>query len=538
MRLLARVALLLLCSWAWSGNLAWGHATLLASAPAPGAVLGQAPAQIVLTFSEPVSPAATQLLDAQGQDVALAAVRAQGPEVHIRLAPAQGRQHGSYLLSWRVVSADGHPVGGTLDYAVGAASRHAPQAHGTAGARHAPWIWLARWLTYVCLFGVAGAAGVRLLRPRDTPLWTLPLACGGLALLLADLALQGLDLTGRGWAGLAGAGSWQTALASSYAWTLGFLALALLLAISVLRSSWRANVWLAALGVPLLVAGALALSGHASTAPPPWLARPLVALHVLMVLAWVGSLWPLARALRPAGPLAPDLRLLRQFSAVIPWVVALLVGSGVMLVGLQLDRPADLWRTAYGRVLLAKLALVALLLLLAAANRWRWTAPVLAGSRPALRALRRAIVGELLLAAAVLAVVALWRFTPPPRSLDVAHAAMQQPAPVLLQEGGLQARLQPSGMGQAWQIRLQGPRGQPFAAQDVTLVLDNPEAGLAAVRAQAHEVAPGHWQADVPVLPQTGRWQPELVVLVDDFDQRRLHAPAPAHRASPAHPSH
>lgn len=523
---------LVLCAGLLGARTAWAHAALVASTPAGGAILERPPVGLALVFSEPVQPVAVQVFDPDGNRLAGVRVQAQGSRLQVVL-PAAARARGSYLLSWRVASADGHPVSGVLDYAVGAASAR-PMVPDAGRGGHRSAIWLARWLTYVCIVVVAGAALFRPGHRADTLAWTRPWAGAGLGLLLLDLALQGLDLVGAGWAGLGSSASWSAALAGSYAWTLGLLALALLLALSTGPAPGRANLWLAACATPLIAAGAFALSGHAATASPQWLARPSVVLHVLMVLAWIGSLWPLARALRRAPAAAvPDLRLLRHYSIAITWVVALLVASGIVLTSLQLDRPSDAWRTGYGRVLLAKLVLVAWLLLVAAANRWRWTGPALAGSGPALRALRRAVVVELVLAAVVLAVVALWRFTPPPRAMAAVQVRAGQAAdaglaaPVSLQDERLQARITPTVGAQPWVIALQTPQGTAFAAQDVTLVLHNPQAGIGAMRLAAQQAAPGQWRVAVPVLPLVGRWQPTLLVLIDDFDQIRLPAAPP-----------
>jgi copper transport protein len=89
----------------------------------------------------------------------------------------------------------------------------------------------------------------------------------------------------------------------------------------------------------------------------------------------------------------------------------------MLLAWWQLREPADLWRTAYGRILTAKLLLVVGLLALGAVNRWRWTGATLRGDMGALRVLVRNIRWETVLAIGILCAVALWRFTPPPRAL-------------------------------------------------------------------------------------------------------------------------
>ena len=93
-----------------------------------------------------------------------------------------------------------------------------------------------------------------------------------------------------------------------------------------------------------------------------------------------------------------------------------------MLAVIQVGKPAALLSTAYGNVLLAKIALLLVLFALVAVNRWRLTGPAAKGEAKAVRRLCRAIAVESLIVLAVFAVAATWRFTPPPRALAVAAA--------------------------------------------------------------------------------------------------------------------
>lgn len=500
---------------------AWGHAALVQASPAPGSVLQQAPDAVLLTFSEPVSVTHVGLLGPDGRALA-ASAQGDGASVRVAVPPQVAR--GTYLLSWRIVSADGHPVGGTLDYAIGSASAHRTAAASDRGRGAA--IWLARWLTWLALFAAVGAGLFRTMAPRACAAWARPAVAAGALLLCVDWGLQGLDLLDAPAAALFTPAPWRAALGSTYALTLGGLALALV-------AAWRAmqarggvpqRAWAgAALG---LAAVAASLSGHAGTAPPPWLARPLVAVHVALALAWFGCLVPLARHLRAGLDGRADAGVaLARFSGWIAPAVGLLLLSGVGLAALQLGGPSDLWRTAYGRVLLAKLALVAGLLGLAAVNRWRHTQPALAGEPAATRRLVRAIQVEVLLAIALLAVVSLWRLTPPPRSL--AAAAPTQPQVLELHGRHLQARLAQDHEG-VWRIDLRDARGQPLAAQQVRLALASPEHGVEPLWIDAQQDAIGHWRARLPVLPLAST-QLQLQVLIDDFTQETL-------RGAPGHP--
>ena len=93
-------------------NEACAHASLVKALPADGAVMPLPPATLTLTFNEPVSPLVVRLIGPDGAPIAPTAVTAQDTTVTISAPPALRR--GTHVLSWRVISADGHPVGGAL----------------------------------------------------------------------------------------------------------------------------------------------------------------------------------------------------------------------------------------------------------------------------------------------------------------------------------------------------------------------------------------------------------------------------------------
>ena len=140
------------------------------------------------------------------------------------------------------------------------------------------------------------------------------------------------------------------------------------------RRAARGPALVGLLGVGL----ALSLSGHAATADPRLLTSPSVFLHGICVAFWIGALLPLFAVLRGE---ARD-RALARFSRAIPYPLAVLVITGVTLAVVQLDRLDALWTTRYGMVLACKLAAVAVLLALAAINRYA----LVPRSKPALAA--------------------------------------------------------------------------------------------------------------------------------------------------------
>ncbi|MGH7004550.1 MAG: copper resistance CopC family protein, partial [Alphaproteobacteria bacterium] len=135
---------------------AGAHAVLLGSDPEHRAVLPSAPARIVLRFNEPVTPVDLRVLDARGQALVLPRpAHAVDRDVQVELPAKLGA--GTYVVSFRVTSADGHPVGGALLFAVGAP----PERWGEeirspeSGARR--WAAIAnRGVHLLCVFFAAG----------------------------------------------------------------------------------------------------------------------------------------------------------------------------------------------------------------------------------------------------------------------------------------------------------------------------------------------------------------------------------------------
>lgn len=498
------------------------HAALVESHPADGAVLGEAPERFELRFNEPVAPLVLRLVSPDGQATELERHRADGATLVVG-APAIGQ--GTHALSWRVASEDGHPIGGTILFSVGAPSAAMPaDSLATQSEPLRLAIWSAKLAIYLGL--VLGIGGL-CFGAAVAPLPRSARRISGLALLLGlaaaplSLGLQGLDALAAPFTALADGDIWLAGLHTSYGGTT--IAAAFAMAVALAALAIGAPVPAAALAVTALVAAgaALAASGHASAASPQLLMRPAVFLHVVCVILWAGTLLPLAlivRGDRPDGVAA-----LRRFSRLIPFALLPLVASGVALAVVQLRHPGALWSTDYGRLFLAKSALLALLFALAAANRWRLTRPTMAGETAARRRLARSIAVEVLLVLAILGVVAGWRFTPPPRSLD--DMAPRQVA-LHLHAGDAMAHLAitPARPGPvSVSIRLMSGDMTQLAAKEVMLVLASPELGIEPIRRPAVPAGgDGTWRVDDLVVPLAGSWTVRLDVLVSDFDQIRL----------------
>ncbi|MFN3644248.1 MAG: copper resistance protein CopC [Gemmobacter sp.] len=476
---------------------ALAHAQLRSAEPPAHSVVAAAPSAVVLTFNEPVAVLSVVWT---GPDGAAAAAPARTEGARLIVTVPEDAARGTHVLSWRVVSDDGHPVGGAHVFSIGAATAAMAAEASAAAARLAAAGRAA--LTLTLAFGVGALAAAALFRAPAAAAarW---LAWGIMPASLLLLAGTAADLAGRMDAAVAPA-AWA-ALAGS-----PFLA-SVVLALAALAMASAGGRWLAA---GALAAGGLsfAVAGHAGTAAV-W-AAPVVALHAALAMLWAGTLVVLTtRAGRDAA--------LVRFGRVAPAMVAGLVGAGAALSWVQLD-PAlrgwqVVWTTGYGQVLAAKIALAALILGLAALNRWR-LAPAAAAGRPA--GFARSLGAEIALMVLLLALTGAFRLTPPPR-------AMAEPAVAAHVHGRLSGgdlRLIPGRPG-ANRIEI-APHDADFGPLDpreIAVSLTHPATGTGPVEAVLRPVGGGLWQGEA-VLPAAGAWEAVVRILIDDFTQERLGA--------------
>ncbi|MDQ6433889.1 CopD family protein [Mesorhizobium sp. LHD-90] len=499
---------------------ALAHAQLIASDPPDGAVLPQEPPTLTLKFSEPVRPLVARLTEPGGSTRVLADIGTKGTTVVLTLPAGLGQ--GTHILSWRVASSDGHPIGGGLLFSIGAASATAPGATEQADLSVRIGLWAARFLVIAGLvFGVGGAVFRSLAHaassPEPTPLVSAALLAGLIGAIVL-VPLQGLDALGAPFAAAFEMESWKAGLwATSYGRATLLAATALLLAFASLQiNPSRTALLISALA--LLAAGfAFAAAGHAASAPPRWLMAPAVFVHAVAVLLWLGALAPLGVALARGG--AEAVRPLAWFSKTIPAVIAALLVSGAIIAVVQVQTPAALISSDYGRVLLVKLALVAVMLLLATVNRYLLTRPATAGDKVAKRHLSQNIAAEIVLGIAVIGVLGLWRFTPPPRAVapDPARFEVQS---VQATNGDVTALLSihPPIAGPARiEVTEITVGGKPRKPLGVSVELGKPSYGIGPFTKDAVAAADGVYHADGYLLPLDGFWVVKVTILVSDF---------------------
>jgi copper transport protein len=351
---------------ALAASSAWAHATATKTEPASGALLEAPPSEVVVEFNEPVTPvdAATGVVAPDG-DRADTGLSQNEEETTLTIA-VDADQEGTYLVGYRVVSHDGHPVSGTFTFSVGAETE-APSAEAlTAGTD--PFVQALlygnRWFGYAAL-ALALGAGIFLAlgaRPREVP---AKLVATGLA-VVAMTAVLGLPLqaayeTGTSVSNLDAAG--LQAVMESNVGLAGLLRLMLvLLALPLMRTVVTSEEE----PRPLLVAGLAAvgaalaatwpLSGHPMATEPVVVAFVADLVHLGAAMAWAGGVLALLIFACRKGVEIPD-KTAETWLALVPWLVANVLVAGVASALLHIDSIAALTDTTYGRLVILKAVL-------------------------------------------------------------------------------------------------------------------------------------------------------------------------------------
>lgn len=530
-RFIAALATLL-----WAVCLATGasaHASLVSVEPADGSVLVTAPANVQLRFNEAVKPVTVSLIDATGlrrDDVVINAA-----DQTITMTLPANLPRGTQVVSYRVISQDGHPVGGSLVFSIGAVTGSAAPAPDSAGAV-AVLIWLARVGVYLGLFaGVGGVFfAVWIGEGRDAAAVIAGALWIGLVCAVASIGLQGLDVLSLPLPDIATPAPWASALGTSLGPSLLIAIVAMAIAgvawkVPIARNSPRPTIVRVLTAIAIAGVGlSLARSGHAASAQPQWLTRPSLFLHGLGVAYWAGALAPLLAMARRQTDELPSA--LHRFSAMAMPMVGLLVLTGLGLAIIQLESFHALTETRYGVLLSIKLVLVAMLLALAALNRFRLT-PVVASDYLMTRPLQRSILLEGLLMLGILAVVAGWRFTPPPRALaaqtEVSARASAAKYPLAIHihtdSAMFQVLASPGAVGvNSFVLQLMNGDATPLEAKAATLILSLPERGIEPLERAATFGSDGYWHVADVLLPYPGRWHVRIEALVTDFQKVTL----------------
>ena len=578
-------AMLVLALAALAGPAA-AHAILQQVTPSDGATLDAAPQQVTLQFNEEVTTPASgiRVYDSDGERVDTGTAGAGDEPGQLAVPLRADLGEGTYVVSWRAVSADGHPLRGAWLFTVGDVqaddSLLAEMFSSDADRGAAIAAVAVRWMLYVATF-IAGGGAVALARlvpeagdRRQRVLQIVRVgAVAALALTVVGVFTQAAVVTGLGARAVASPRALTDVATSGYGTSTAVRAAACLAILWF--TGRRGRGYRVAAVVGALALASFALEGHTVTTSPVWLAFSAGVVHLIAAGVWTGGLLALAAAIGRSDVRAEPVRAARLvggFSALATWSILGVAIAGVALGWLEVRALRALTTTNYGWTLIAKL--VALIPVAAAAlyNNRRLVPtvaraasgggyvtdpgrPIPAGGsddgpvrtalvttgdedqdtggplRPspasgAFARLRRILALEIVGVLVVLAVTAVLVGLQPAADAAGVSGAYSTYVP-LGDDHELNLTVDPNrvGVNEIHMYVLGSDGRQADVASDVVVALRQPERDLGPLRRETTRLGPGHFLLSGPELSVPGTWEIEVEVPISRFDQLRATVP-------------
>jgi copper transport protein len=376
---LAALAVLVLVLVTGTG-VASAHASLVSTNPVDGQSVPTPPQLVTATFSEGVSVESGGGLSVRnraGDQVDEGNSSAQANTLQVTLP--NDLPDGTYIATYRVVSADGHPVSGSWTFGIGTGpvDLSAPVSTGDA-----PWELagaIARFVAYLSALLAAGVAFfLAFLHDQRADRWKLvPVvrvaAIVGLFAVVATIIVQAALLTGDGISAATNGNVLRSVLTDRLGWSCAVL----LIGLAAVHLSTDTNKLIVAQILAfyggLAVTVSFALYGHDTEAPNRWLVIGSDAVHVTAAAVWLGGLAGLFLVLRRRAPhpVRSTATIVSRFSNVAAVSVLFLAAAGLAMAWVEVGSLSGLWSTTYGRLVLVKVAITLGVVVMAAYNRFR-----------------------------------------------------------------------------------------------------------------------------------------------------------------------
>jgi copper transport protein len=523
---------------------AWAHAALLQTVPLASRTTNTAPQEVRLRYSEPVEPrfAIVSVTDAAGRQVTDGNPTTAPGSPQTLVTPLQRVPEGWYLVFWRVISADGHPVRGAFTFAVGPNPGPPPQfvVPSLSETATTTQLLVARWVVFLALLSALGLFVLRavIARPvvrvvRGISLRSLTVAFAvAVAVALVATPIYVLLATAQ----FTLRSFWDfgdvvpAARSSGFGrdfldleLVLGLFAVAAAVALYVDRPEREQRSVAELLALPAALAAGVAmlllpaLAGHAGEKAPRGLSLPLDTAHLTAASIWLGGLIGLVvlwLSVGRDGRAAALAYVVPRFSAVAFCSVLLLIGTGIGQAFQELPTFASLWQTSYGQALLWKVGLLAAALLLAAMNLARTKPRLQARDASAPILLRRLVQGELVfVVAALFAAGVLASLAPPSSALARVQdiSARVGPGPisevVAKKPYRVHVRVTPNraAVENAFQVSLTR-NGEPVRGAQVITKFDMLDMDMGEQSYLFRELRPGVFSKSAPALVMVGHW--------------------------------
>ncbi len=529
--LLAAAALGVLAILALPAAPASAHAVLTATNPAKGSVVTDAPTTVVLVFTEPVDP-----VEGKVRIIAPDGSRADGGEpsadgTRLSIPMRTDPPRGTYLVSYRVLSQDSHPVTGSFTFSIGAPSPGGPptdNASGTASSYITTVFPMVRWVGYVGLLLLVGATLVlALLWPkrfdRRGPIRFIWIGAALIAVAtIGEMVLQVPYIVGGGLGDINTANVKEilsTQFGAAHLVRLGVLGAALVLLRPIARGAgWGADrVLLAVLGT--IGVATWSVSGHPSASPVPMVSVVADMVHLTSMSVWLGGLAMLIVFLLPKANASELGVIVPLWSRWATYAVSALVLTGVAQALIEVGTPKALVTTRYGWTIITKVGLVALVLSVAFLSR-RLVNPVAEKDPTAPRRLRAVVIAEAAIAALVLATTSVLVQTPPARSVAAESFAPQVVSvTVRTRLWTLTADVVPARAGlNDVHLYATQPDGQLADIKEWVVKAELPSQGIESIEASVLVLTPDHATGQI-ALPAAGTWRFSFTLRTSEVDQ-------------------
>jgi len=527
-----------------AASAASAHATVAGSTPVDGSRLSAAPKTVEIDFDQAVSIGANvgylRVLDQSGKRVDTGSTQHPGGDsTKIAVSLTSGLGDGTYTASFRVVSSDSHPVAGAIRFVVGSGALSSAIATPSAVDGVTGTVYdVVRWVAYAGFILLAGGWLMLTIWPagRDDRRARALVRGGWLTSILAAIAevlVQGPYAAGAGLSRMFASGQIDATLHTDFglAHSVRLLALGAIgfVLATLLRRVEPGRGRLEQLGGLLVAAVAVtfAASGHAASERPKWLVEASYSAHILAMGIWVGGLVVLAVAILPRSEPEELRTVLPVFSRVAYVCVGTLAVTGTYQAFLGVNSWRALVVTDYGRLVLIKIGLFAVLLALGNVARsgvqrrfargvkvaYAMTEDVVEEA-PRSYPVRRTVLAELAIAACVLAATAVLSSKPPgPAALETLDSRPQT------------IRV-PLGTGPDLIVTLSTRRHGPVSIDIETESKTKPTSVIATATLPAKDLGPitlpltatpSGYTATSVLLPAAGQWRLAFTVQVSEF---------------------
>jgi len=529
---------------------AWAHAGLVHTVPQANVVLNSPPPQVQLTYTEAVEPrfAAISVTNAAGQQQTTGAPKRSATNVKTLVVPLKRLEEGWYLVYWRVISVDGHPVRGAFVFAVGPNPGPQPQfvIPSISETAATPRLVAVRAIVFLAFMVAIGLFVLRIATARPvvqrlpgSRLRSLDVSFG-IAALVGLIAIPVYLVMATAQFALRSAFDLSALfpLLRASAFGRGLVDLEIVFALFVTAAG--VALWIdrpererrsvaellsvtgafSAAAAVLLVPG---LAGHAAQTSPRGAMVLFDWLHLAAGSVWLGGLVGLLvlwRSFPAARRVAGLVVCVPRFSNTAFVSVLVLIGSGIGAALVHVPTFASLWQTSYGQALLVKIGLLSAALLLAAVNLLRTRPRLLAyRERPELgpgaaSLLRRLVSGEVLIVvSAVVAAAVLSSLPPPSKALAKvggasAHVGPGPVAEVVTKDGyRVELHVDPNRAAAENTFSLRITKGgQPVTGAEVVIGATMLDMEMGTQSYALTETSPGVYTHAVPALVMVGHW--------------------------------